>query len=129
MATVSKETASQVMAVDGYEGRTQDLGGYTVAYETFTSDQDPAPLFVGLPDDHCQCPHWGTVVKGALTYRYTDGTRIVELSMKCLPDEAFQVAAEARAFFHERGIDTTAPQQMKTKSAIEFFSKELADRS
>ena len=74
MATVSKETASQVMAVDGYEGRTQDLGGYTVAYETFTSDQDPAPLFVGLPDDHCQCPHWGTVVKGALTYRYTDGT-------------------------------------------------------
>src|SRR6186997_1744624 len=60
---------------------------------------------------------------------YPDGTRIVELSMKCLPDEAFQVAAEARAFFHERGIDTTAPQQMKTKTAIEFFSKELANQS
>jgi hypothetical protein len=58
---------------------------------------------------------------------YPDGTRIVELSMKCVPDEAFQVAAEARAFFHERGIDTTAPQQMKTKTALEFFSKELAE--
>jgi hypothetical protein len=60
---------------------------------------------------------------------YPDGTRIVELSMKCLPDEAFQVAAEARAFFHERGIDTTAPQQMKTKAALGFFSKELANQA
>jgi len=60
---------------------------------------------------------------------YPDGTRIVELSMKCMPDEAFQVAAEARAFFHERGIDTTAPQQMKTKTALEFFSKELANQA
>jgi len=74
MATVSKETASEVMSVEGYEGRSEDLGGYTVAYETFTSDQDPAPLFVGLPGDHCQCPHWGTVVSGELTYRYSDGT-------------------------------------------------------
>ncbi|HEV8088253.1 MAG TPA: cupin domain-containing protein [Actinomycetota bacterium] len=74
MATVSKETAREVMAVEGYEGRSEDLGGYTVAYETFTSDQDPAPLFAGLPGDHCQCPHWGTVVSGELTYRYSDGT-------------------------------------------------------
>jgi len=74
MAKVSKETASEVMAVEGYEGRSEDLGGYTVAYEMFSSDQDPAPLFQGLPEDHCQCPHWGTVVKGELTYRYSDGT-------------------------------------------------------
>jgi hypothetical protein len=60
---------------------------------------------------------------------YPDGSRIVELSMKCLPGEAFQVAAEARAFFRERGIDTTAPQQMKTKTALEFFSKELANQA
>jgi hypothetical protein len=60
---------------------------------------------------------------------YPDGTRIVELSMKCMPGEAFQVAAEARAFFHERGIDMTAPQQMKTMTALEFFSKELANQA
>ena len=34
---------------------------------------------------------------------YPDGKRIVELSMKCMPQEAFQVAAESRAFFAERG--------------------------
>jgi hypothetical protein len=74
MAKISKEMAGEVMAVDGYEGHFHDLGGYTVAYESFTSDQDPAPLFRGLPDDHCQCPHWGTVVSGEMTYRYSDGT-------------------------------------------------------
>jgi len=56
---------------------------------------------------------------------YPDGSRIVELSMKCMPQEAFQVAAEARAFFAERGIDMRGEQQMKTKTALEFFSKEL----
>ena len=57
---------------------------------------------------------------------YPDGKRIVELSMKCMPQEAFQVAAESRAFFAERGIDMRGEQQMKTKTALEFFSKELA---
>ena len=66
MAKISKDTAADVMAVDGYEGRMQDLGGYTVAFESFTANQDPAPLFRGLPDDRCQCPHWGVVVKGEL---------------------------------------------------------------
>jgi hypothetical protein len=74
MARISKETAAETMVVDGYEGHFQDLDGYTVAYEAFSADQDPARLFRGLPDDHCQCPHWGFVVKGSVTYRYADGT-------------------------------------------------------
>ncbi len=35
---------------------------------------------------------------------YPDGTRILELSTKCAPTEAFQVAAECRAFLAERDI-------------------------
>jgi len=68
MPKTSKETASTVESAPGYEGRFEDLGGYTVAYETYTEDADLAPLFVGLPDDKCQCPHWGIVLKGKLTY-------------------------------------------------------------
>jgi hypothetical protein len=30
-------------------------------------------LFKGLPDDKCQCPHWGVVLKGKLTYTSADG--------------------------------------------------------
>ena len=56
---------------------------------------------------------------------YPDGTRILELSTKCAPDEAFQVAAEGRAFLTERGIDLGGEQTTKTRKALEFFSKQL----
>jgi hypothetical protein len=56
---------------------------------------------------------------------YPDGSRILELSTKCLTTEAFQVAAEGRAFLSERGIDLGGEQQTKTRKALEFFSKEL----
>jgi len=57
---------------------------------------------------------------------YPDGSRILELSTKCTPAEAFQVAAEAKAFLAARGIDLSGEQQTKTRTALEFFSKELA---
>jgi hypothetical protein len=56
---------------------------------------------------------------------YPDNSRILELSTKCAPSEPFQVAAETRAFLTERGIDLSGDQQTKTKTALEFFSKEL----
>jgi hypothetical protein len=55
---------------------------------------------------------------------YPDGSRILELSTKCRPGEAFQVAAEAKAFLASRGIDLSAEQQTKTRTALEFFSHE-----
>lgn len=54
------------------EGRYAELGGYTVGFETFKADLDPAPLFRGLPDDRCQSPHWGVVRKGKVVFRYAD---------------------------------------------------------
>jgi hypothetical protein len=57
---------------------------------------------------------------------YPDGARIFELSTKCLPTEAFQVAAEARVYLSERGIDLSGEQQTKTRTALEFFAAELA---
>lgn len=54
------------------EGRYAPLGDFTVSFETFKQDADPAPYFVGLPDDRCQCPHWGIVTAGQLTFRWPD---------------------------------------------------------
>jgi hypothetical protein len=56
---------------------------------------------------------------------YPDGSRILELSTKCAPGEAFQVAAETRAFLSSRGVDLSGAQQTKTRTALEFFAKEL----
>ena len=55
---------------------------------------------------------------------YPDGSRILELSTKCEPDRAFDAAARTRAYLSKCGIDLTAEQATKTKTALEFFARE-----
>jgi hypothetical protein len=71
MPKVSRESA-QVDDHGAVEDRHDDLDGYTVSFVSFREDIDATPLLKGLPDDQCQCPHWGYVVKGGLTFRYGD---------------------------------------------------------
>ena len=56
---------------------------------------------------------------------YSDGSRILELSTKCAPVEAFDVAAQTKAFLAEHGVDLAGEQQTKTKSVLDFFAGEL----
>jgi hypothetical protein len=72
MPKASRETASRVEDMGIMEGRYEELGGYTVGFETFREDADAAPLMNGLPDDRCQSPHWGYVVRGSATFSYAD---------------------------------------------------------
>jgi hypothetical protein len=73
MPKTSKATASQVESVEGIlESRSEDLDGYTTSFESYMADMDVAPFFKGLPDDRCQCPHWGYVIKGKITFRFAD---------------------------------------------------------
>src|SRR3954449_5757153 len=46
---------------------------------------------------------------------YPDGSRVLELSTRCATNEAFQGAAETRAFLARRGIDLSGEQQTKTR--------------
>ena len=48
-------------------------GDLNVARIRFPKGADAAPLLVGLPGDLCQCAHWGTVLKGAITVTFADG--------------------------------------------------------
>ncbi|MBZ2195870.1 hypothetical protein [Occultella gossypii] len=56
---------------------------------------------------------------------YPDGSRVFELSTKCLPGEGVMVGLEARQFLESKGIPLSGAQQTKTKTALEFFSAEL----
>jgi hypothetical protein len=79
MPKTSKISASESVELDGYEGHFENLeGGYTVGFETYTADADLTPLFAGLPDDRCQCVHWGYVVKGKLTFKSAAGDETFE---------------------------------------------------
>jgi hypothetical protein len=72
MPRPSKQEAPVLVDEDVVEGRYVELDGYTVGYETYKADVDPAPLFRGLPNDRCQCPHWGVVLTGRVVFRYAD---------------------------------------------------------
>src|ERR1700742_567310 len=117
MPRASRDTAAETIAMDGFEGRYENFaGGYTVGFESYSSDSDLAEFFVGLPEDRCQCPHWGYVVQGKLAFRYADreetfeagdayyappghtpqlfaGTEIVEFSPTSVLEETVAVVA------------------------------------
>ncbi len=79
MPSASRHTASETVTVEGFEGRYENLtGGYTVGFESYDSDADLAEFFRGLPDDRCQCPHWGYVIKGKLSFRSAAGEETFE---------------------------------------------------
>ena len=72
MPKVSKDSATQGGDHGPVVDRSEDLADYTVTFVTFREDIDHTPLLKGLPDDQCQCPHWGYVFKGTLTFRFGD---------------------------------------------------------
>jgi hypothetical protein len=71
MLKVSRESA-QVDDHGAVEDRHAEVDGYTINFVSFRQDIDGTPMLKGLPDDRCQCPHWGYVVKGKLTFRFAD---------------------------------------------------------
>jgi hypothetical protein len=73
MPKASKSSASEHVEVEGFEGHYAELGGTTVGWETYTADVDMTPLFAGLPDDRCQCEHWGYVFEGKVVFHTADG--------------------------------------------------------
>jgi hypothetical protein len=56
---------------------------------------------------------------------YPDGSRILELSTKCAPAEAFVAAIETRAYLKGRGVTLTGVQQTKTRTALGFYAGEV----
>lgn len=70
---VSKaELPAQVMGA--YEGRFVAAGDFRIAFESMPAEfpPDEAP-FKGLPDDRCQCDHWGYLFEGSFRVTYADG--------------------------------------------------------
>jgi len=57
-----------------------------------------------------------------------DGSRILELSTKGLPKEAFQMGAEARAYLEGAGLDLSGETQTKTKTALELLAAEFVSK-
>jgi len=60
---------------------------------------------------------------------YPDGSRVLELSTKCAPSEAFQVAAEVRSYLVGVGVELSGEQSPKTRKALEYFAHGLQEQA
>ena len=72
MPKVSKESATRGGDYGVVVDRADEVEGYSINFTTFREDIDATPLMKGLPDDRCQCPHWGYVIAGRVTFRFED---------------------------------------------------------
>lgn len=71
-----------MMNIPGAVARLQPVFGDVTPYDKISCEYfslaagvDTAPLFEGLEDDFCQCPHWGFVLQGQITTTDANGKR------------------------------------------------------
>jgi hypothetical protein len=62
---------------DVYEGRFAEWGEFSGYFEKIKGGTDFSPLFVGLPDNMCQSPHWGYLFKGKLRFIFNDHEEVI----------------------------------------------------
>ena len=58
--------------------RGADWGEMRVSLVSVPAGTDFSPLLRGLPEDRCQGPHWGYVLKGRMRVIYADREEVVE---------------------------------------------------
>ena len=68
-----------VMRMGGYKGQWVEWAGYAMAFEVVPKGFPPGGegAFEGLPQNLCQCPHWGYLLKGKARLRLADGREFV----------------------------------------------------
>jgi len=57
--------------------RGADWGEMRVALVSVPAGTDFGPLLKGLPNDRCQAPHWGYVLKGRLRIQSAEGEEVL----------------------------------------------------
>ena len=74
MAVFTRDNTEVAVELDGLgqQHRAED-GGMHIALERWNAGLDTGEMFADLPDGACQEPHWGYVLSGSFTMRYTDG--------------------------------------------------------
>ena len=78
MPSVARDRIAETDDYGVVENRHEDVEGITIQFVAIREDVDAAPLLRGLPDDRCNCRHWGYVFKGKLTFDLGDGQEVYE---------------------------------------------------
>lgn len=69
----SREQLPLLLEAGPAQVRGSDWGGQRVAIVSVPAGTDFGPLLAGLPEDRCQGPHWGYLIRGKLRVSYSNG--------------------------------------------------------
>jgi mannose-6-phosphate isomerase-like protein (cupin superfamily) len=72
------ETLPTVLKGPDTEIRREDHGQFAVCILRLSAGADTRPVFEGLPDDQCQCEHWGYIMRGTIRVHCAGRTRTYE---------------------------------------------------
>lgn len=61
----------------GIVTREMAFGEMDVSFEQLPRGLDLGPLFQGLPENRCPCPHWGYVMRGRVRIEYAGHAEVV----------------------------------------------------
>jgi hypothetical protein len=103
-----------------------ELDGYTVSFTSLLEDIDATPFMKGLPDDRCQCPHWGYVIKGKMTARYADRDEVFEAG------DAFYTPPGHVPVTNEPGtefVSFSPSEELRTAETVMIENMQRAGRS
>jgi hypothetical protein len=78
LSAYEKQDVPVAIQDDNAELRTVEGGDMTVAFMTLKKGANFAPALVGLPDDLCQCPHWGYMLKGKIKMKTKEGEEVYQ---------------------------------------------------
>lgn len=67
-----------LVKTDDTEIRRIDREGLAICLIRLAAGTHTAPVFAGLPDDRCPCPHWGHIIRGTIRVHGIDGTQTFE---------------------------------------------------
>jgi hypothetical protein len=105
----------EAMVMDDYEGRQIDAGSMRIAFESMPAHFPPdESIFKGLPDDRCQCDHWGYLFKGSFRVAYRDA-----------PDEIVH-AGEAYHLRPGHFLQTLEPVELLELSPVAEHERTMA---
>lgn len=72
---INWDEAPAALEAPGVEIRRVDHGDLAMALIRLSQGVDTRPLFAGMPNDQCQCKHWGYIISGTMLVRDDDGER------------------------------------------------------
>jgi hypothetical protein len=100
--------------------RELEWGEMNVGLEHFPAGAATAPLFKGLPDDRCQSPHWGYLLKGRMRVFYKNHEEVINAG-----DAYYLAPGHTTAFDEETDVVEFSPKGEYQKT-LEVASRNMA---